>query len=84
MPFQPVHFSQSDLQALHVCIFVCKYGECVKHLFLQAIREMRTKHDSYFNYGVHWNHFVAFLKSVLVLLKSDASYHATGWNFDLP
>lgn len=45
----------------------------MQHLFLQVIQEMGTKHHSYFNYGVHWNHFVASLKSVPVLLKSDAT-----------
>lgn len=56
----------------------------MQRLFLQAIQEKGAKHHSYLNYSACWFHFVAFLKSILVLLKSGASYHATGRNFDLP
>lgn len=56
----------------------------MQHLILQAIQEKGTKQHSCLNYNICWFHLVAFLKSMLVFLKLGASYHATGWNFDLP
>lgn len=49
----------------------------MQHLSLAVIQEKAPKHHSYLNYSVSWFHFIAFLKSILVLLKSDASYYAT-------
>lgn len=48
----------------------------MQHLFLEVIQEKATKHHFYLNYSVSGFHFIAFLKSMLVLLKSDASYYA--------
>lgn len=84
LPFQTVHFLPSDWQSLYVCIDVCKYWEHMQHLFLEVIQEKATKHHFYLNYSASWFHFIAFLESMLVLLKSDASYYVTQWNFDLP
>lgn len=49
----------------------------MQHLFLEVIQEKATKHHFYLNYSASWFHFIAFLESMLVLLKSDANYYVT-------
>lgn len=69
LPFQHIHFGQSDWQSLYVCIFVCKYRECTQHLFVQVIQEKGTKHHSYLNYSVCWFHLVAFFEAYTCAFK---------------